>query len=110
MLFPISVHADSEYIIKIANTQLFSEVHNIGQKLSHNIVVVDDLSDVQDYIDAGIVEYYEPNYEVELFAVPNDEQYSKQKYHTSIGSQTAWDIETYGIRIFVVIYPQDIII
>lgn len=96
ILFSVSAHAEGEYIIKLTCPQLFSEIYSDERKIQDNFVVVDSMGDVQKYIDAGVVEYYEPNYEVELFAAPNDEQYIKQKFHKSICSQKAWDIETYG--------------
>ncbi len=66
MFFGITANAEYDsYIIKLNDSvQLFSADGETNNK-DYISVPTDEL---QDYIDAGIVEYYEPDYTVELFA------------------------------------------
>ena len=57
--------AEDSYIIKFNDSiQLFNADGTKNNKDYHTVTE----DELQDYIDAGVVEYYEPNYKVELFA------------------------------------------
>ncbi len=83
------------YIVKIKddnNINLFSTDSNSA----YGFITTDSLEEAEMYIKQGIAEYIEPDYEVELYSVPDDTLYSEQWHHGTINSQNAWDLELYG--------------
>lgn len=71
---------------------------------SGNLYVASTAKDVVELTQAGVVEYFEPNYLVELFDVPDDIYYSQQWNLEYINASAAWD-EGYtgsGVRIAIV--------
>lgn len=92
--------AEDTYIVKLSDELLelgfLSDSEDKSPSASHGLVEVSK-EELQDYLDSGYVEYYEPNYEVELFdAEYSDELYGGQWYHSKIKSSYAWDLSTYG--------------
>ncbi len=66
MLFGITVNAtEDRYIIKFNDSVQFFNADGSKNNKDYLSVPADEL---QDYIDAGVVEYYGPDYEVELYA------------------------------------------
>ncbi|MCK5176909.1 MAG: S8 family serine peptidase, partial [Candidatus Aenigmarchaeota archaeon] len=62
------------------------------------IISVDENTDIvalaKEYENNPLVEYAEPNYEVQAFeTIPNDIDYSKQWSHQNTNSEQAWDIQ-----------------
>lgn len=93
--------AQESYIIKLSdeykNVGYLNELNETDPLLSHGIITVGSEDELRAYIDSGLVEYYEPDYEVELFADDySDELYGGQWYHSKINSSYAWDLSTYG--------------
>lgn len=70
MFFGVTVNAaEDRYIIKFNDSvQMFSAD---GETDNKDFISV-PADELQDYIDAGVVEYYEPDYEIELFASEED--------------------------------------
>ncbi|MCD8215378.1 MAG: S8 family serine peptidase [Clostridiales bacterium] len=103
----VSVYADSGgydgYIVKIkdsyANRSRALDIEN-----NYGFFTVDSPEEAESYVELGIAEYAEPNYEVSLFSTPDDELYSGQWYHETISSEGAWNLEFYGegIRVGVI--------
>lgn len=98
--------AQESYIVKLSDEyktmEYLSESPEKEPLLSHGIITVDSEEELQEYIDSGIVEYYEPDYEVELFFDEYvDELYAGQWHHSKINSSFAWELSTYGNEIKV---------
>lgn len=68
MIFGTTVSAaEDRYIIKLnSSVQLFS----VDEAKSNKDYISVSADELQDYIDAGVVEYYGPDYEIELFSTP----------------------------------------
>lgn len=96
--------AQGSYIVKLSdeykNIGFFSEENKSNPLLEHGIITVDSEEELHDYINSGLVDYYEPDYEVELFSNDySDELYDGQWYHSKINSAAAWNLSTYGNEI-----------
>ena len=94
------------YIVKlrdIPSTQLFSSmVESLDAVYAcDHLYKVNELSEIEELRQRGLVEYAEPNYIVQLFADINDPYYEKQWNVTEIGTPAAWDagLSGDGVRI-----------
>ncbi|MCD8215832.1 MAG: S8 family serine peptidase [Clostridiales bacterium] len=103
----VSVYADSGgysgYIVKIKDSYI-SRSRSADIENTYGFFTVDSMEEAENYIELGIAEYAEPNYEVSLLSIPDDELFSDQWHHEMISSEDAWNLEFYGegIRVAVI--------
>lgn len=100
--------AEERYIVKLSDelteVELMNEFGEVPSLASRGIVVVNEKTELQEYIDKGYVEYAEPDYDVELFSSGyTDELYDGQWYHSKIKSTYAWDLATCGNEVKIAV-------
>ncbi|MEG1492168.1 MAG: S8 family serine peptidase [Oscillospiraceae bacterium] len=100
------------YIVKFKDDFTLPAPMSEGESLfcpleaSDNTYTAAAISEVQPYIDYGVVDYVEPNYYMDLFEAPNDPGYTgaKQRYLDSLRLPYAWtkNIQTKNVRVCII--------
>ncbi len=109
LLIGLPVHAsDDMYIVKFNNQiQIFNKTENAT--LPHRKFSSVSYEELQELLDMGVVEYYEPDCEVKLF----EDYYSSNAEHSqwnlsAISIEKAWDIGCYGNDVKVAVIDSGI--
>ena len=109
LLIGLPTHASNEtYIVKFNNNiQIFNETENTT--LSHRNFSSVSYEDLQELLDMGVVEYYEPDCEVRLFEDYNSSDTENPQWNLSaINVEKAWNIGCYGNNIKVAVIDSGI--
>jgi subtilisin family serine protease len=88
------------YIVKIAKSKDFKMLNSASHKqIADGICVVRDENELNNIKSQYDIEYIEPNYEVTLFAAPDDPFVQNQWNLQMIGAEKAWELGCYGNNI-----------
>ena len=95
------------YIVKLSSpdgVRLMSDDGLEAIEASEDLYLASTAKDVAELAQAGMVEYFEPNYTVTLMDVPNDKFYSQQWNLEYINASAAWDrgYDGSGVRIAII--------
>lgn len=95
------------YIVKLSSSDGVRLMSDDGLEVieaSEDLYLAPTAKDVIELAQAGMVEYFEPNYTVTLMDVPNDKFYSQQWNLEYIGAGAAWDrgYDGSGVRIAII--------
>lgn len=92
---------EGTYIVQFNNKIQVFETDSGERHESRNYITA-TYEELQEYLDIGIVEYYEPNYEVELLETfSTNERNSTQWNLEAINVSKAWNIGCYGNDVVV---------
>lgn len=92
---------DETYIVQFNNkVQIFSDAS--GERHESRNYTTATYEELQEYLDAGIVEYYEPDYKVELLETFTSEDVSNTQWNLdAIKITKPWNIGCYGNDVVV---------
>ena len=109
LLIGLPAHAsDDMYIVKFNNQmQVFNE--NETDSSSHRNFCTVSYEELQELLDIGVVEYYEPDFEVKMFDDYNSSNTEHSQWNLSaISIEKAWDIGCYGNDVKVAVIDSGI--
>ncbi len=101
-LIGYTAHAEDEtYIVQFNNKVQTFETDSGERHESRNYITA-TYEELQEYLDAGLVEYYEPDYEVELLETFTSEDVENTQWNLdTIRITKPWDIGCYGNDVVV---------
>jgi subtilisin family serine protease len=112
-LFSNSVYANSNgYLVKVKNkpTTKLSLLRANEAELSEgsNLYLAKDEDELNRMLKSYDVEYFEPDYKMELFDAPSDPLYSEQWNLDMIKATAAWNIGCYGNEVKIAVIDSGI--